>query len=86
MCGFGGKPEGRRPLGKLRRRCEDNIKMDFQEVEWGGMDCVVLARDRHKWQIRVKEVMDLSVPSNKGSSGLAEEPSKGGPFCKELVS
>ena len=62
MCGFGGKPEGRRPLGRPSRRWEDNIKMDLQVVEWGGVDCIVLARDRYKWRIRVNEVMDISVP------------------------
>jgi len=61
MYGFGGKPEGRGPLGRPRRRWVDNFKMDLQEVEWGGVDCIVLARDRYTWRIHVKEVMDISV-------------------------
>jgi len=39
-----GKPEGKRPLGRPRRRCEDNIKMDLQEVGSGGIDCIELFR------------------------------------------
>jgi hypothetical protein len=45
-----GKPEGRRPLGKPRRSWEDNIKMDFQEVGFGGMDWVDLAQGRDRWR------------------------------------
>jgi hypothetical protein len=41
-----GKPEGKRPLGRPRRRWEDNIKMDLREIEWGGMDLVDLAQYR----------------------------------------
>jgi hypothetical protein len=41
-----GKPEGKRPLGRPRRRCEDNIRMDLKEVGWGGMDWIGLALDR----------------------------------------
>ena len=44
-----GKPEGKRPLGRPRRRWEDNIKMDLQEVGCGGMDWIELAQDRDKW-------------------------------------
>jgi hypothetical protein len=43
-----GKPEGRRPLGRPRYRWEDNIKIDIQEVECGGMECIELAQDRHR--------------------------------------
>jgi hypothetical protein len=43
-----GRPEGRRPLHRPRR-CEDNIKMDLQEVRWGGMDWIDLAQDRNRW-------------------------------------
>jgi hypothetical protein len=44
-----GKPEGKRPLGRLRHRWEDNIKMDDQEVGCGGMDWIELAQDRDSW-------------------------------------
>jgi hypothetical protein len=43
-----GKPEGRKPLGRLRHRREDNIKMDLREVRWGGMDWINLAQDRDR--------------------------------------
>ena len=56
-----GKPEGKRPLGRIRRRWEDNIKMDFQEVGFGGMDWIELVQDRDRWQALVDEVMNLRV-------------------------
>ena len=57
--GFGGKPEGKRPLGRPRRRWKDNIKMDLQEVACGGMDWIELAQDR--WRAFVTAVMNLMV-------------------------
>jgi hypothetical protein len=57
-----GKPEGKRPLGRPRRRCENNIKMDLQEVGWGGMDWIDLAQDKEWWRALVKAVMNRRVP------------------------
>jgi hypothetical protein len=57
-----GKPEGKRPLGRLRRILEDNIKMDFQEVGGGREDWIELAQDRDKWLALVGTVRDLRVP------------------------
>jgi hypothetical protein len=56
-----GRPEGRRPLGRLRRRWEDHIKMDLQEVGW-GMDWIELAQDREQWRVIVNTVMNHRVP------------------------
>ena len=57
-----GKTEGNRPLGRPRRRWEDNIKMDLLEVECGGMDWIELAQDRGRWRALVNAVMNLRVP------------------------
>ena len=57
-----GKPEGKRPLGRPRRRWDDNIKMDFQEVECGNVDCIELAQDRDRWRALVNAVLNLRVP------------------------
>jgi len=57
-----GIPEGKRPLGRPRRRWEDNIEMDLQEVGCGGMDWIELAQDRDRWRAIVTAVMNLRVP------------------------
>jgi hypothetical protein len=57
-----GKPEGKRPLQRLRHRWEDNIKIDLQEVGCVGMDWFELAQDRERWQALVNFVMSLQVP------------------------
>jgi hypothetical protein len=57
-----GKPEEGRPLGRTRRRWEDNIKIDLREVGWGGMDWINLAQDRERWRALVNAVMNLRVP------------------------
>jgi len=57
-----GKPEGKRPLGRPRRRFEDNINMDIQDVGCGGMDWIELALDRDRWRVLVGVVMNLRVP------------------------
>ena len=56
-----GKPEGKRPLGRPRRRWKDNIKMGLQEVGW-GMDWIDLAQDRDRWRALVNAVMNLRFP------------------------
>jgi hypothetical protein len=60
--GFGGEPEGKRPLGRPRHRWEDNIKMDLQEVGLRVMDWIDLAQDRNRWRALVNTVMNLRVP------------------------
>ena len=62
-----GKPEGKRPLRRPRRRWEDNINMDLEEVGRGCGDCMGLAQDRDRWRALVSTVMNFGVPQNVGN-------------------
>jgi hypothetical protein len=53
------KPEGKRPLGRPRRRWMDNIKMDLLDIGWSVVDWIVLAQDRYRWRALVNAVMNL---------------------------
>jgi len=57
-----GKPEGKRPMGRPRRRWVDNIRMDLQEVGYGYIDWIGLAQDRDRWRTLVSAVMNIWVP------------------------
>ena len=57
-----GIPEEKRPLGRARRRWEDNIKMDLREVGGDPGDWIALAEDRNQWRAYVRAVMNLRVP------------------------
>jgi hypothetical protein len=57
-----GKPEGKRPLGRPRRRLVDNITMDLREIGWDGMEWIDLAQDRDQWRVLVNTVIKLWVP------------------------
>jgi hypothetical protein len=56
-----GKPEGKRPLGRPRRRWVDNIRMDLGEVGWCNVDWIGLAKDRNRWRALVNSVLNLRV-------------------------
>jgi hypothetical protein len=60
--GFGVETWGKRPLGRPRRRWDDNIKMDLREVGCGGMDWINLSQNRDRWRALVNAVMNLQVP------------------------
>jgi hypothetical protein len=57
-----GKPEGKRPLGRPRRRWVDNTRMDLGEEGWGDVDWIGLAQDRNRWRALVNSVLNLRVP------------------------
>jgi hypothetical protein len=57
-----GKPEGKRPLGRPRRRWVDSIKMDLGEIGWDGRDWIELAQDRDQWRALVNTATNLRVP------------------------
>jgi hypothetical protein len=56
-----GKHEGKRPLGRPRRRWEDGIRMDLREIGLGGVDLIRLSQDRERWRAVVSAVMNLRV-------------------------
>jgi hypothetical protein len=56
-----GKPEGKRPLGRPRRRWENGIRMDHMEIDWGSVDWIHLAQDRDRWRALMNTVMNLRV-------------------------
>jgi hypothetical protein len=57
-----GKPEGKRPLGRPRRRWVDNIRMDRREIKWDGGEWMDMAQDRDQWKALVNTVLKLRVP------------------------
>jgi hypothetical protein len=57
-----GKPEGKRPLGRPRRRWVDKIKMDLREIDWDGVDWIDMTQDRDHWRALVNTVLNLRVP------------------------
>jgi hypothetical protein len=57
-----GKPEGKGPLGRPRRRWVDNIRMDLGEEGWGDVDWIGLAQDRNRWRTLVNSILNLRVP------------------------
>jgi hypothetical protein len=61
-----GKPEGKRPLGRPRRRWVDNIKMDLREIGCDGVNWIDMAQDRDQWRALVNTVLNLRVPKNSG--------------------
>jgi hypothetical protein len=61
------KPEGKNPLGRLRREWENTIKMDPNEVGCGGMDWIYLGQNRDRWRALVYALMNLRVPQNAGN-------------------
>jgi hypothetical protein len=57
-----GNPEGKRPLGRPKRRCEDNIRMDHRETGWGGMDWIDLTQERDPWRALLNTVTNHRAP------------------------
>jgi hypothetical protein len=69
-----GKPEGKRPLGRPRRRWMDNNTMDLVVIGWGGVDWIGLAQDRNWWRALVNEVMNLGFHKILGNYRVAAQP------------
>jgi hypothetical protein len=61
-----GKPEGKRPLGRPRRRWVDNVRMDLGEVEWGDVGRIGLATDRNRWRALVNSVLNFGFHETLG--------------------
>jgi hypothetical protein len=59
-------PEGKRPLGRPRRKCVNNIKMDLREIGWHGMNLIDLNQNRCQWRAFVNTAVNLRVPQNAG--------------------
>jgi hypothetical protein len=72
--GLVGKPEGKIPLGRPKRRWQDNIKIDFQEVGCRGMGWIDMAQERDRWRALVNVVMNLRVLQNAGNFLTSGEP------------
>jgi hypothetical protein len=68
-----GKPDGKRPLGRPRRRWIDNIKMDLLEIGLNVLDWIGLAQDRYRWRALVSSVMNFRVPLNAGNCRMAAQ-------------
>jgi len=69
-----GKSEGNRPLGKLRRRWKENVKMDPTEIIWDGVDWTDLGHDRKKWRAVLDMAVKRRVPKIRRTSPLADKP------------
>jgi hypothetical protein len=67
-----GKPEGKRPLGRPRRRWVDNIRMDLRKVGWVDVDWIGLAKDRNRWRALLNSVLNLRVHEMLGNYRVAE--------------
>jgi hypothetical protein len=62
-----GRHEGKKPLGRPRHRWKDNIRMDFKEIGWEGVDWMHLVQDRDQWRALVNTIMNLRVPWKEGT-------------------